>query len=380
MSTEFVVAFSACGRLSPARHALSLLLLIAGLCITPVALAVDLYSAEAPVAGESSEQRGAAIRSAFGRVLVKLTGRRDAAALHPALLDQGEGLVQEYRYRLAPAVGEDPLATPDRRLWVRFDPTAVDQLLASQQVSAWRRPRPVLLLWLGMEQNGRRELTNLELDPAELALVRQRAEARGLVVQLPLLDLQDKTQLTPDALWLADELAIRAASQRYQGATALVGQLARLNSDRWQARWTLFERDQRVAADGTPGSLGAVLAEGLDLGVDQLVAQTVPAVGEDASQRIRLQFVGVRSLADYAELIALMGRQQSISRLAMRQADADQLAIDVWLRGDLRGLQDALSADGRLYQALGDTTARTYDQAGNPIDEAPADLVYRWSP
>lgn len=372
--------------------ALSLVLpVLLGALLTSVAprlaaQGLDLYSAEAPVAGESIEERGAAMRSAFGRVLVKLTGRRDAATRYESLLDQGVGLVQEYRYRLAPSQspgeGEGSNPLPDRSLWVRFDAAAVEQLLASRQVSTWAGPRPAVLLWLGVEQNGRRELSNLELQAGALAALRQGAEARGVAVQLPLLDLEDQTALSAADLWTDNDAAIRAASQRYGAATVLGAQLVRLKGDRWQARWTLLDRDNtRLSFIGAPAALDAVLVEGLDLSVDQLVAMSVPAAGADSAARLRLRFLGVQSLADYADLIALIGRQEAISRLAMRRADGDTLVMDVWLRGDARTLEDGLRLDGRLSPALGYPAPTTYDQAGNPVAvEAEADLVYRWSP
>lgn len=342
----------------------------------------DLYAAEAPVAGESSEQRSEAMRTAFRRVLVKLTGRRAAATqgqLAP-LVEQGIGLVQEYRYRLEPVAGGDPAARPERRLWVRFDAVAVEQLLTQQQLPIWTG-RPRVLLWLGLEQKRRRELSNLEDGVAEQSALMRSAEARGVAVQLPLLDLEDQTRLSPADLWQNNLDGIRAASQRYGATTILNGRLTRTGRDRWQASWTLVDREARQDFASAPGSLADVLGDGIDQSVDRLVEQSVPFGSDDAADRYRLRFVGVQTLSDYAELLTLVGRQASVSRLAMRHADGDMLAIDVWLRGDVGRLDDGLRADGRLSRALGYQPPPTYDQEGNPMAvEADADVVYRWSP
>lgn len=366
----------------PSRLAgLLLALWLIGLAASPVAQELALYTAEAPVAGESIEQRGAAIRAAFRAVLVKLTGQREAADradLEP-LVEQAVDLVQEYRYRLEPAA--DAAAEPQRRLWVRFDSAAVDQLLAQNGLSTWGPPRPRVLLWLGLEQSGDRRLSNLEGRPAAQEAVRRAAAARGLVVQLPLLDLQDQSRLTAVDLWQSNDQALLSASQRYAATGILSGRLVRLADDRWRAHWTLIDPAARHGFDGSPGTLVEVLDEGVQQSVDRLVAQSAPLQADAAVDRYRLRFLSVRTLADYADLIALLGRQQSIRRLAMRRAEGDALTIDVWLRGDARALDDALQIDGRLRRAPVYQESPGYDRAGQPaLTEIDADLVYRWSP
>lgn len=358
----------------------SLLILLAGLASPLAARQVDLYSAEAPVSGESSEQRAEAMRSAFRQVLVKLTGSLEAAnrADLAPLVERAVDMVQEYRYRLAPGAAAD--SPPQRLLWVRFDPGAVERQLAQAQVSAWPGPRPRVLVWLGVMEGQRGELSNLEDRPEAQAALAQRAEGRGIDLQLPLLDLEDRTRLDATDLVPDRESGIRAASQRYGATVILVGRLRPGGSGRWQADWSLLEGDVRHGFRSAPGPLPAVLADGLDQTVDRLVAGRVPSGGETAAP-VRLQIVGIRDLTDYAALIELIGRHDSISRLAMQRADGDTLTIDVWLRGLQAGLEEALRYDGRLSPATGYQPPPSYDSAGNPVPFEPeADLVYRWSP
>jgi hypothetical protein len=358
----------------------SLLILFAGLASPLAAGQVDLYSAEAPVSGESSEQRAEAMRSAFRQVLVKLTGSLEAAdrADLAPLVERAVDLVQEFRYRLAP--GADADSAPQRLLWVRFDAAAVEQQLAQAQVPFWPGPRPRVLVWLAVTEDARGDLSNLEGRPEAQAALARRAEERGIDLQLPLLDLEDRTRLAAADLVQDEESGIRAASQRYGATVVLVGRLRPGARERWQADWSLLEGDARHGFRSAAGPLPAVLANGLDQTVDRLVAGRVLSGGETAAP-VRLQVVGIRDLADYAALIELVGRHESIRRLAMQRADGDTLTIDVWLRGLQAGLEEALRYDGRLSPATEYQPPPTYDSAGNPVLlEREADLVYRWSP
>ena len=80
---------------------LLLVLLLGSISALQAAPVTGLYQAEVPAAGRAAEQRNQAIRDAFGRVLVKVTGNRNIAARE----ELREGVanaaryVQQYSYR-----------------------------------------------------------------------------------------------------------------------------------------------------------------------------------------------------------------------------------------------------------------------------------------
>jgi len=200
-----------------------------GLLILPAVPAVQaelvgtLYEAQAPVMGQSGDARAAGIKQAFAQVLVKVSGERSLLA-NPqidTLLKRASGFVQQYRFR---ALGSGSVASPeaDRLLWVRFDEREVNRLLRESGVPVWGATRPSVLLWLGEEAGASRSLISLEQQPRLKATLTRVAEARGLPLLLPLLDMEDRSALPVSDLWGGFETDIRRASERYLPDVILV--------------------------------------------------------------------------------------------------------------------------------------------------------------
>ena len=336
--------------------------LLLGLLGTAAAAPVDLYSAEAEVSGEGADERNRGIAEAFRAVLVKLTGDRmvGTRAGVDDLLAQAPGLVQQYRYRVAETDSEAGQA-PQRYLWVRFDDAAVDRLLAERSWPVWRAPRPRLLVWLSTDEGGRRSLVSAETQPAAGAALRGRGEVRGIPVQMPLLDLEDQSRLTPADLWSGFEEPIRAASQRYGEGPVLVGRLKFLGKGRWQPEWLLLGAGDVQAYSGAPGDLAQVLGAGVDAAADRLTARFAPTIAATGPAPVRIDVNGVYGLADYAAVLEILGRAPGVNRLSLRGGFGDGLQFDVWLDGSPDTLVNDLGLEPRLraMPAVTDTAVGT---------------------
>ena len=162
-------------------------MILCSLCLvslpSPATEVAGLYAAAVPVTGQTKQERRSAIRQAFAAVLVKVAGSHQAAA-QPRLqqaLRHPLSYVQQFRYRAAStAIGntvEGAVATQE--LWVRFDARAVNQLFYDGGVPVWGRARPATLVWLAVEDGGRREL--LGADPGNRLQARlNRRRASGV--------------------------------------------------------------------------------------------------------------------------------------------------------------------------------------------------------
>ena len=106
----------------------------------------DLYVAEVPVAGQTDAARSAAVREAFAKVLVKVSGDRDLPLRGKLrdLLSRVNSYVQQYGYRMpetaqgTSAEAAAGNAAPDRLLRVRFEEQAVNRELRQSGVPVWR--------------------------------------------------------------------------------------------------------------------------------------------------------------------------------------------------------------------------------------------------
>lgn len=163
-----------------------------------------LYEAEVPIAGEGTAQRNEAIGRAFADMLVKVTGNRRIVALGGLEQELGKAsrYVQQYSYRMAdPSRKGGQVGEPQRHLKVFFDAGAVDRLLTERQLPVWSANRPSILVWMGMEERGKRRLLVSEQDPAMRKHIEKAAGIRGLPIIFPIMDLEDQGSLQVADLW-----------------------------------------------------------------------------------------------------------------------------------------------------------------------------------
>lgn len=328
----------------------------------------DLYAAEAQVADEGSATRNAALSGLLGEVLVRVSGNAGIAGQPGAreLLDAAPSLVQQFRYRSAERDGGVV-----RYLWARFDQPTVERMMRERNLPVWVQ-RSRVLLWLATERGGQTALLNLDNEPQARAALLAQAQRRGMPLQLPLMDLEDQTQLTPADLWSDYQAGIRQASARYPHDLIVTGRLRGQADGRWSGSWSMLDpqgaQGFQVPAQGLP----AALAAAVDRVQDLLAARYAPMPGAGGASVTRVGFSGVHDLAAYGRLLGLLERLEPVARLALRHAEGDRFMFEFQLRGSAQDLARALAGSGQLIAEAGPL------QSPAPAPVQPeADLHYR---
>ena len=304
----------------PARLLLCLLALLPALA---PGQAADRYAGEVVVADERPAARAEGLREILRQVVLRLAGRREVLQ-HPALetlLAQAPDLVQQFRYRQAPS-GEG------RLLWARFDPDALNRRLAAEGIPVWHGPRPRVLVWLGEERGVQRVLLNPSEDPDLRRALEDAARARGMPLQLPLMDLEDQAALAPADLWADYAAAIQRASARYPHDLVLTGRLRPFADGRWAADWTLWEGERAEPFQVHGDSREAVVAAGIERAQDLLAARRQPALAA-GGEEVRVRIEGVSDLAAYGRLMQALRGEGSLRELRLRAADGHDLVLAV---------------------------------------------------
>ena len=340
---------------APAVGALSLLVFAAG----PVGAAdvEGLYEAETPVRGQDPAERLAALRLGLAQVLVRVSGERDAGQdplLAPVIKD-AQRLVQVYRYRqVEPAAGPDGIERTERPgliLWARFDPAAVDRALRDAGLPVWGRSRPATLVWLAMEEIGRRNLAGAALDPRVDSALEAAAARRGVPMLLPLMDLADQAAVQFADVWGGFHDGVLAASARYQTDAVLVGRVYREDGGGWGARWSLYQGETPFHWESAALALEAVLEAGFDGGADVLAARFAPAGGSHEGGSVAFTVAGVGGLADYARASDYLGGLAPVAGVRVREVSADRVVFLLDLRGGEADLERAISLGRTLLPA-----------------------------
>lgn len=276
-------------RILPGLSGIVLLLLVS------LTAAETTLSVRLPVEDQQAEERERAVRAAMEQVLVRLTGQEGIAqseAVEPLLRQSGR-FMQRYQYEM-----ED-----GRRLVLsmQFDGAAIRKALAARSVASWQQDRPPVLVWLALEQQGRRILVGGEDGTEARALLQAAAAKRGLLLLFPLMDSEDQQRISPaDVFGGFGERAV-AAGERYGATQMVMGRMYREGSG-WAARW-----NSSGVGDGGWSSSGATQEEVLNAAAAELAERmasryAVLPSADEAERRLRIQVSGVSSLRDFDRL------------------------------------------------------------------------------
>jgi len=330
-----------------------------------------LYQAEVPIAGEGTAQRNEAIGRAFADMLVKVTGNRRIVALGglEQALGKASRYVQQYSYRMADLSQQgSPGGAPQRFLKVFFDAGAVDRLLTERQLPVWSANRPSILVWMGVEQRGKRRLLVSEQDPAVRGSIDAAAGNRGLPIVFPIMDLEDQGSLQVADLWGDFESNIRAASRRYGTDLILTGRLVRVSDGFWRGHWRLYQGQGTLNWNNQGGSEQEVAADGIQQLGDQLANLFAPFGERGSGGALRVRISGIRGLKDYVAIGNLLRSQGGVERVRLVAAEFDALTFDLHGRSGVKALEQGLRL-GRLVEP---------DPLEGTAPETPDGLVLRY--
>ncbi len=337
----------------------------------------DLFSAETRVEDEGSETRNAALSDLLAKVLVRVSGNPAVGGLPGTrqVLAAAPSLVQQYRYRTADEAGQVV-----RYLWARFDQTAVERMMREHELPVWVQ-RPGVLVWVATERDAQRELLNFDNLPEARAAMLDRARQRGMPLQLPLMDLQDQSQLTPADVWSDYRAAIAQASARYPHDLVLAGRLRARGDGKWSGEWSLIGDGSAQSFQASPQVLAAALAFAVDQTQNLLAARYAPMPGAGGVRGMRVSFSGVGDLEAYGRLLALLEGLEPVEGLALRHVDGEHCLFEFRSRGGEQELLRALDGEAQLVAEVGLEPAPSGDaiaaDAGRVQPEA--DARYRLS-
>lgn len=326
--------------------------------VAKAAEVADLYSAEVPVMTQDTGERDKAIQAALTAVLVKVTGRRDVANLPAAgdILRQANRMVEQYRYRDIPTIdttrpppvvaGSPPDATvalpPAFNLWVAFDAQAVQRALEDAQLPIWGTTRPIVLLWLAVQDGPQRYL----LDPAVHLPLKQAAEtaaaSRGIPMVFPLMDLEDQGRVGVSEVWGNFSDSILEASQRYRVDGVLVGRLHKQADGQWFGRWSLYQNDGGVNWEASAANMALAVATGIDVQADRLASRFAQVLSGTAQDQVRLVVYQVDDFSDYGRALKYLQSLNPVKSVLVAGVDADRVSFDVSLRGSREGLRQVI--------------------------------------
>ncbi len=314
----------------------------------------DWYRVEVAVEGRGPAARSQALRKALGDLLVKLSGQQqflqDAAVKQQ--LSQAAKWVQGYVYESRPAAHGD---LPRSVLVVNFHAHDVKAFMQQVGIPLWGENRPLVLAWIDVAPSG---LVSEEYHPRAAQFLSHAAARRGLPLLLPLLDLQDRQQVSSDTMLDLERPAALQSGERYKPDAVLFAQV-REQEGRWSSVWKAHTQTDSFAWEGREASLQASLSAGIEQLTDRLSAQVQRSERvTQASQTLSVRIENVQSYRDYLALVTYLeglGLTQTVKPMEIHAAE---VLLELQVRGSEQDFQQATQLNRLLRKAVTQEAAK----------------------
>lgn len=320
----------------------------------------DLYTAQVTVSDRSAAALEEGAKEALSIVLVKISGSAQLLRSEEvvAALARARSRVQKYAY-LSGAVEEDGHA-------VRFEFGAnyVTDLVRQSGAPLWTANRPPVLAWVVIEDATGRHLFRRDRYP-ELAQQLSGAFAgRGVVLQLPLFDLQDATAVRADDLWNRKKPVLLAASERYGVSDVAVARIRISDAGEVSGDWVYYFADEKRLTSSIAETLPLFWRRGADLVADNMAARyaVVPTTTEVVA--LYMTISGVYEYADYAGIVSWLDSLEPIAYANLERVQGDTLTLRLGSRAQAQSLSAIIELNEQFVPVHSPEFSR--------------DLSYRW--
>ena len=314
----------------------------------------DLYAAEVPVADQGAKALSRASGDALADVVVKVSGSIDVLQ-NPVIVKALPGAraqVQQYAYRRADG--------PDQQLTVRveFDGSYVPRLVSQANAPLWTANRPLVLVWLVVEDSGGRYFVNWDSAPELSRQLLAEFARRGVPVQLPLYDLADSGAISTEEVWRLYAPALQGASARYDVQEILAGRLVSLTTGGAAGDWSFFEDNERIDRSITSPDPETFIRSGVAIVAERMAARYSVAPSGGAAGGISMSVTGVTAYSDYAGVVAWLEGLELIEHANVESIEGDTLALRLHAQADAGQLATIIELNERLVpQAVGGSDA-----------------------
>jgi len=287
-----------------------------------------MYTVTVLVTGQGESAQQAAFREAMSDILIRATGRRDAAELEglaPLVAQAGRHVVSFRR-----AAGN--------LLAVSFDGSTIENAIDAAGLPFWGPDRPLTLVWLVVDRGGRRSLAGSATGGDEKQRVELAATRRGIPLAWP--GAGDDLGRGLQQAWSGDHEPLVNAARRYGADGVLIGRAVATAAGQHNVEWTF-------SSAGLSAQTRGDLESGPELAADRYASAYA---SRNAGQRIEqlVTVTGIDTLEAYAAALRALGRLPLVRGVAVDEVAPDAVSFALTVRGDPDALRHAIRREGRL--------------------------------
>jgi hypothetical protein len=366
--------------------------------------AIDLFTVTIDVESESQQERVVASRAALKTLLIRVTGDKSALSAYPLLatsVENAQRYIASFSYQtvlikpvvdtantLSSAVDDEPaflLENPSSillasntplnsdsalnnnavttqadipkaqevlRLNIVFQADAIKELLRQAVAPFWQANRPGVLVWLVEQSGDQRRMINADIAPDIFRALDRGAEARGVPLIQPLLDLEEASLISASDIWDLSVATINLASNRYDNGAVLVGKFSQAYDKSWFGQWMLLYKGERQVEHYRGNALADYFIQGSDMVADRLAADyAVAGNQEQMSKSLTIKFSGIRNPADYLVLSEYLRQVPALKTIQLSHVDGEHCYFSLDGSNDVAQLRALIELNKRLVPA-----------------------------
>lgn len=305
----------------------------------------SLYQADVPVISQTSDMKEQAVRDGFLQVLVKISGNNqiDQNPVIKAGLRKADYYVQDYSY------SAETTADSQYLLQIRYEPQDVNRLLQQAGVASWGENRPLVMLWLVVNNNQQDpEIIGGESASDVFSEMKSEAKKYGLPLIFPMMDVDEINQVSAGDVTDMSLPVLQEASKRYAPDALLIGEIDGNNSQGVQSKWQLVKNDKHWDWKFTGKSSHDVIALVVNQVTSMLAGRPVAKVETATPLTLKLQVGNVESRRDLKHLMQYLRELPAVQLVEIAQFDGDIVDLSVKVQSTQDAFQQKAASGGRL--------------------------------
>ncbi|MEC4724237.1 DUF2066 domain-containing protein [Shewanella sp. D64] len=332
-----------------------------------------------PVETRSTAERNKAISLALQNVILKNSGAKSALTnpIVMAKVKSPNTLISQYGYH-----------DIDGELFLRvnFDHRRILKLLRDAQLPVWGKQRPLTLIWLVEDLDGERSILN----DASLRDTRHsfklEAEAKGVPLLFPLMDLDDNMQISVNDVRGMFVTQVDQASLRYQSDYFAVASMSP-NVNGVEYSVSLFAKGAGQQGMMTP--LVSQRQEAVDVnaavkGIISVVSEYYVsryAIADTGAQlNSSITFIDISEMKQLVEIEKYLKQLSAVKSVNVTQMLGSSVKYNLELFGTLDELHRLMALDPRVLETesriRGDMNSN--ENVMDPTTVLDQELEYRW--
>ena len=336
-----------------------------------------LYSSKVLVDNESDSERNRAFQEAFKAVIIKLTGS-DRWLNEPPIeraISEAQSYVEAIQYQShnGDQIIEDGVnGSQDKYgegfIEVTFASSLIQELLSNAKVPIWGSNRPSVLIWMVLQDSsGNRSMLTPESNPEISDFIRNFAEFRAIPIIFPVLDFEDRNNLSEEDVWVLDSQKIVKASSRYGADSILSGRLHFTNGGELIGLWKFIFQNEIDVFDGVEENLSNYLKVPLNRVANSLSSYFAVVADSTPQETVSLKVEGIRNLKAYTSLMNYVSGLGTVHSVKTSILDRGTLQLELELLGNTAQLSELIGLDRDLVPV------RAFRSENDEV------LHYRWT-